>query len=348
MTTTVRPMFMLSAAVCLLAAATCAAQQPPALLPTSRATAKLWEQYKDIDFVCFSPDGKLLALVGGDNRSHISIVQWPGAEVVKELKAPEHVSLETAAFSPDGSLLASQYGNTIALWDVKTGAVLRQTAEGTWGKAFAFSPDGTTLAAGTSNGMALYDVASAKVIADKLNPTNGEADYATIAYTPDGSTVAGTGNIAQIYLHDGKTGKFLKTIGELKNQHCRAIAISPDGRTLAACRDRDVLLLDLASGAQRSLVRPGMDTFWSLAFSPDGKTLAVGGFPQTIFLFDLPAGTPRARLMEAQREQRWIESLAWSADGLSIVTTSGHATGKSLVKVWDVSPYPPSVVSPKQ
>src|SRR5262245_53601859 len=62
--------------------------------------------------------------------------------------------------------------------------------------------------------------------------------------------------------------------------HPGRLALSPDGKLLATGRsDRgEVKLWDLAARKERATVESGLGKFTQLAFSPDGRTLAVGAY----------------------------------------------------------------------
>ncbi|MGA2066595.1 MAG: FecR domain-containing protein [Thermoguttaceae bacterium] len=70
----------------------------------------------------------------------------------------------------------------------------------------------------------------------------------------------------------------------------------------------------------------------SIDYSPDGKTLAVGGWQGTLTLWDLTTG--KARHTIAAHSQGGIVSLAFSPDGQTVATL---CYGDTSAKLWDVT-----------
>jgi WD40 repeat protein len=99
------------------------------------------------------------------------------------------------------------------------------------------------------------------------------------------------------------------------------IAISPDGKILATADGGEgvVRLWDTVNGKSlRTLKRDGGDPmkegpshFFSVAFSPDGKTLALSGSDSAIRLWDVATGESKAVLLR----QGNIQKLTFSPDG---------------------------------
>jgi WD40 repeat protein len=69
----------------------------------------------------------------------------------------------------------------------------------------------------------------------------------------------------------------------------------------------------------------------SVSWSPDGKTLASGGWDHKIKLWDVAAGKELATLTGHTDE---VFAVAWSPDGKTLASASTDKT----VKLWDAPP----------
>jgi cytochrome c5 len=125
----------------------------------------------------------------------------------------------------------------------------------------------------------------------------------------------------------------------------RAVAVSPDKAVVAAGRGNRVHLFDAKTGDfLKSLADPGLKTpdgqpadaahlslVEAMAYSPDGKTLATGGF-QELTLWDPEKGVVRRRITGfADR----VVAIAYSPDGKYLAAGGGAPTEDGEVKVFE-------------
>ncbi|MCF1508647.1 WD40 repeat domain-containing protein [Streptomyces glomeratus] len=252
------------------------------------------------------------------------------------------VAVESVAFSPDGHTLASGDGDgKVRLCDAMTGK-LRTTLRTPGGvESVAFSPNGRTVATGEFDGKArLWDTATGKLRTVLRTPGGVES----VAFSPDGHTVAG-GGFDGVRLWDATTGKVRTTLTG-HTDTVESVTFSPNGHTLATGGDDGkVRLWDLATGRLRTTLtgawrgsRPQTDpkgdseAVESVAFSPDGHTLASGGDDNdsAVRLWDVATSGLRTTLTG---HPGGVESVAFSPNGRALA--SGGDDGK--VQLWDVS-----------
>jgi outer membrane lipoprotein-sorting protein len=271
--------------------------------------------------VAFSPDGKLLTSPTGvivklwnvDKRQVVAMLQHPfGAE------GPDGKRGAAVAFSPDGKLLASTvYDGTVQLWDVATGkakAIFKGAGP------VAFSPDGKTLAAG----LKLWDLSTgkAKPSLQGLDP-NERGMVNAVAFSPDGKTLAvGGGEMTNI----GSPGLGWVRLWEVAT-----------GRLRFSLKGRRFDDQDPESG--------GPEMVQSVAFSPDGKTLATASLFGSVLLWDLRSGRRTATLQAFDPDSKVEESfnpafsVAFSPDGS--ILAAGTLRG---LKFWDAKSGKPSAL----
>jgi WD40 repeat protein len=119
----------------------------------------------------------------------------------------------------------------------------------------------------------------------------------TIAYAPDGKTLASGGGENCVHLWDVQTRKVRVTLGRAASNpgmpetdimgFC-GLSFSPDGTYLASgCGDGTASLWNVAGTKEAAILRGHRNTVFSVAFSPDGKLLATAG-RSMIKLWDVP------------------------------------------------------------
>jgi WD40 repeat protein len=273
----------------------------------------------------FSPDGKMLASVGGDGALRF----WDPATG----KPGRVLQLERGgrglAFSPDGKAVAvaGGYFERPRLWDTASGKLLRSWASPEFAVlCVAFSPDGKLLATGAHPAaVRLWDPVTGKEVC-RL-PEEDQTIH-SLAFSPDGKMLAAGGEWGLIRLFDVASRKELRMI-DAHRGGVWSVAFSPDGKLLASGgRDDTARLWDPATGKELRTFPHREGAVCAVAFSPDGKLLAVGGHGDKVRLWDTNSGEEVGSLPGHYGS---VVTLAFSPDGLSLVSGAGNA-----LRVWDV------------
>ncbi len=291
-----------------------------------------------VNAVAVSPDGALVVTAAADGGVRL-LDSRTGALVRGIGEAGDR----GVVFAPDGKTLTAagfHMDKLVSLWDVASGKRLRTFAGQTeWeADATALSPDGRWLAStGTDRQILVWNVATAEL---RLRLQDQPTRVAALAFSPDSQILAATGGDRCVRLWDCATGRLRRTLAGHGDWVC-TVAFSPDGTLLASgscdwgfhrghdwprpvtrgleqCEWR---LWDVATGELRRTVA-GPGRLLSLAFAPDGRSLACG-IGREVRLY-APAGDGPARVVT--RHDADVAAVAFTPDGAAVVSGSHDQT----------------------
>jgi WD40 repeat protein len=231
--------------------------------------------------VAFAPNGAILASAGQDDSDSVRTWDFATRKALPPVKSTHDTWF--VAFSPDGKTLAVPGITVLDVVSRKEVTVLKQGGSELCG---VFSHDGKMFAAGYTGPLKVWDVATGEPRVNLMH--EGHAVW-SIAFSPDGKTLASGGLTSRLRLFAVETWKEIPLLGEHADS-VRSVVFSPDGKTLAsASEDGTTKLWDVATRKVLNEIKGVQGQGQALAFSPDGKTLATIG-KDGITLWDLDAG----------------------------------------------------------
>jgi ankyrin repeat protein/WD40 repeat protein/TPR repeat protein len=285
----------------------------------------------EVSVAVLSPSGHSLATATKTGRVEL---RDPAGKSWRVLEPGPWAEVSQLAFSADGTRIAAAAGSTIRVWDV-TGkkvsdvAIPASDTDKPTPTALAFDPGSDALFVATSaGGWARIDGAA---IAKSAMPTGlSQAPVlARLTIARDGQTVYGLSprGVAYAWSATGTYYVELPIDGGVD-----VWAASADGSRIAAIvgdhvrliqasgRARDLSLTESKSATSASRARSDSPLPTSLAFSPDGDSLAVGLADGGALIFAL-TGTDskiRQRLLPQGYSEPEAEAIAWSKSGKTV------------------------------
>lgn len=235
-------------------------------------------------------------------------------------------SVLSLAFSPDARILAAGCADrNVRLWDLATGQV-QATLKGprTYVHRLAYSPDGQVLACAAGD-LLLWHLGAGKAARSNKEQVQTIGD---VAFSPDGQIIATASRLLG--------GAYTVLAGGVQLWDAAGHVAALTGPAAPTRRGAWMAMLpperERTTAVEKYLAENGGRQgyhVWSVAFAPDGRTLALGTDRGGVVLWDMTSGEPPRRLPV----QAAVKAMAFAADGRLLAAVDG-----SRVRVWEPAP----------
>jgi WD40 repeat protein len=294
--------------------------------------------------LAFSPDGK--ALLSGSEDGVVTLWNLSNPELKRSFR--RHTgAVAGAAFSPTSHLVATvSWDGSVKLWDPVTEKISRQQGHPGQVLAVAFAPDGNSLLSGGQDGQVrVWDLATRP---DPLILQGHKGLIRAVAFSHDGQSLLSAGADKTFRLWDlAGEGPPLVLYNAQREQAAWVTAkphllggghsnpamggfITTDNKVLTADFGGRIRLWDQTLSGEPAEFEETDGPLWSIALSPDGKTLAAAGYrSNTVILWNVETRKKRCTL-SGHTDRVW--SVAFSPDGRTLASGGNDR----MVLLWDV------------
>lgn len=300
------------------------------------------------EVVAISADASLAFTGAGDGLLQV----WDAATGKELSRCQLGVShaVRGVAVSPDGALVAAAAGGKLFFWKWRDERPPDLIPTGGSVLALAFSPDGQLLAEGPNNRpeIILRDTRTRRVKRELRDSTGSRIDVHSLAFSPDGKSLAATNRIdlwnvkspaaaKRVTPGDRRIDKRLHVwnveSGEIRHalatesESPAAVTWSQDGGRLAAASHSFIQMWDNATGKAISDGTEAHSGYvGQVCLSRDGRIAVTGGEDGTVRVWDGTTGEVRHVL----RHERWVRGVALSPDARHIASA-----GPDFVRLWE-------------
>jgi DNA-binding beta-propeller fold protein YncE len=279
-----------------------------------------------VNDVRFSPDGRLLAVAGGQPsaRGDLRLFRTEDWTLLRVLAGHDDV-VNSVSFRHDGQHLASaSYDRTARIWDVATGKTVRTlTMHSDFVLAVAFSPDGKRVHTGSKDRSVRMTEAGTGNSVFTFSDRN--EDVLALAAHPDGRSIVSTGLEPGLSWWSTDSGARRRLVPGHKGA-VHELAFSRDGKLLVSGgADGTVRLWNGSTTALVRTINVGA-LVYAVAISDDGKRVASGSFDGLVRVYDAGTGWLLATLLS-------LPPNGTTSDWLAVAATGQAACSDEVVKM---------------
>ena len=296
---------------------------------------------EDVSAAIFADGGR--TLIASDDGGSVSMLDVAtGRPIGPPLSAADE-SADSIALSPDGRLVAvATFGGSVVVWNTKTGEPYGSplTVDTSPVNEVAFSSDGRFLVSAHHGAAVVWDMRGEQAIG---KPLDGGIDLTTdVSFSSDGTRLVAGQYDGDVVEYDTATRRQARLLDT--DSIVTSVAVGPDGNIAVGTIDGRVRLVDPVSKAAADLPLGARGAaVWQVAFSPDGRLLAVAVDPNgggdgfyaqrrkgEVQLWDVGSRSRVGRTIAPGAGT--VFAVAFNRDGRLLATGSG-----GRLDLWDVA-----------
>lgn len=269
-----------------------------------------------------------LGLLLGILAVSVGICSAVPVEIV--LQHGHHLEVGAAAYSPDGTIIASGgESDAILLWDRHSGDLVK-TLPGHTERlvGLAFSPDGKWLASSSTDGsVKIWDYRSGQLIHLLTNHVGNWVRR--VAFSPDSRLLAPAPYDGKLCIWDVTSGAVVQRL--TMDGRVADVEFTPDGQSLVTvCREDSKPLIQFwqLSSGKPSLTLNHSNVVSCISITKDGTRLASAGVGGRIRIWELPSGKLLHDIVN--EEKNHITNIEFNPSGALVA-----ATGDWVSTVWE-------------
>ncbi|MGE3850717.1 MAG: WD40 repeat domain-containing serine/threonine protein kinase [Planctomycetota bacterium] len=268
-----------------------------------------------------SPDGRLLATIGGDRR----LTMHDMASGMLVARIPLSAKAQDICFVSNQRLLVVEHDGALSVWTADKPDQLTPTPTSIRSTHLdaAVAPDGHHLAIAGSGGAMLIDLDTG----DQLRLDTGREFIYRAVFSPDGRFVVTASSDRNACVFDATTGERIHRLGQHLG-HVMSVAISPDSKLLATgSGDTSIVVWKLAEGEMIQRIHGHSGWVLALQFLGNDRLVSSDSAGQ-VQINDARSG----RLLRACGPYPAPHQLSTDTAGTKIVL--GGRDG--VVRIWDL------------
>lgn len=283
----------------------------------------------------FTEDGTRMLTWTADNQGQI----WTrGGRKLDEIMEPEGGRIRSAAFSPNGDFIVLGDEKEARVRAVYRSFLMEIGEHKDRVQSLAFSSDRKSVVTGSWDGeIQFWDMdegVAYMTYSHSMVPTERVKDVNVVAFSESGALFASGSDEGSIYMRNGLTGAPIDSVVVPDNVKVHSLVFAENDKLLIAGLENGIIVAYGIDGGRlntNSSVRlfKERSNVYALTVSNGGKYLAAGFKNGEIIVARV---NPWKVISNYQAHQAPVSSLAFSPDGLSLITAGQD---DKLVRIWD-------------